>query len=210
MVDTVLEASGRGHNAQDVRRASKIIQQAGCTLVLQMMTGLPGDTEEGALHTAKEIITLQPDAVRIYPTVIVRGTQLERMWENGTYREHTVEEAVELCAKLLPHFQEAGIPVIRLGLNPTEELSGGAAVAGAYHPALGELVYSRVMRNRLEALLRENNVSGKTVTILVPAALLSQAIGQRQENIRWLTERFHLLSLSIRPHEQQQIFCEAV
>ena len=55
---------------------------------------------------------------------------------------------------ILPLFARAGIPVIRLGLNPTEELSGGAALGGAYHPALGELVYSRVRRNEAEALLR--------------------------------------------------------
>ena len=51
-----------------------------------------------------------------------------------------MEDAVRVCARILPVFEAACIPVIRLGLNPTEDLSGGDAVGGAYHPALGELV----------------------------------------------------------------------
>ena len=109
------------------------------------MTGLPGDDDEGAVETAGELIALKPDAVRIYPTVVVRGTELERLWRCGKYTAHNVEDAVRICAKILPMFDAAGIPVIRLGLNPTRELSGGAAFAGAYHPALGELVRSRIL-----------------------------------------------------------------
>jgi histone acetyltransferase (RNA polymerase elongator complex component) len=100
-----------------------------------MMTGLPLDTDEGAVQTARFLAALRPDGVRIYPTVIVRGTALEALWKKGLYREHTVEDAVRVCARILPVFEEAGIPVIRIGLNPTDELSGGDAVAGAYHPA---------------------------------------------------------------------------
>ena len=138
MRDEVLTASGRGHSAGDVQNASRMIHEAGLNLVLQMMTGLPGDDDDGAEDTARQLIALRPDAVRIYPTVIVRGTELEARWRAGEYREHTVEDAVRVCARILPLFEAAGIPVIRLGLNPTEELSGGAALAGAYHPALGD------------------------------------------------------------------------
>ena len=123
MDEEVLRRSGRGHSAEDLRRAARMIREAGFELILQMMTGLPGDTLEKSLYTARELITLEPDGVRIYPTVIVRGTELFDLWRRGEYREHTVEEAVDWCARLLPLFEEAGIPVIRLGLNPTEELS---------------------------------------------------------------------------------------
>lgn len=145
MCDRVLELSGRGHDSAAVADSSKLIKAAGFDLILQMMTGLPGDTDESCIETAKKIIDLAPNGVRIYPTVIVRDTVLCDMWRAGTYKEHTVEDAVRVCSKIVPLFNEAGIPIIRMGLNPTEDLSGGDALGGAYHPALGELVHSRIM-----------------------------------------------------------------
>ena len=199
MQDPVLLAAGRGHSAEDVRRASALIRQAGLSLVLQMMTGLPGDDDDGAVDTARRLIALRPDAVRIYPTVIVRGTELERRWRRGEYREHTVEDAVRVCARLLPLFEAAGIPVIRLGLNPTDELSRGAALAGAYHPALGELVRSRVLRDRAEQRLAEMHCEGGRVTIQVPEKKLSQMLGQKRCNVEWLKNRFRLTALEVSP-----------
>ena len=199
MRDEILRLSGRGHTAEDVRQAAHRVRNAGFSLGLQMMTGLPGDDDEGALETAHELILLRPDFVRIYPTVIIRGTALERLWREGRYCEHTVEDAVRVCSRLLPLFQEADIPVIRLGLNPTDRLSGGDALAGAYHPALGELVYSRVLRNRMEELLSSLDCAGRDVEILVPPTRLSQAIGQKKANLLWLADRFCLSSLRILP-----------
>jgi histone acetyltransferase (RNA polymerase elongator complex component) len=176
-----------------------MIREAGLSLVLQMMTGLPGDDDNGAVDTAVQLVALQPDAVRIYPTVIVRGTELERLWRRGEYREHTVEDAARICARLLPLFDAAGIPVIRLGLNPTDELSGGAALAGAYHPALGELVRSRVLRNRAEQEMEKLHCKGEHVRIRVPEKKLSQMLGQKRCNVEWLKERFFLAGLEVCP-----------
>ncbi len=197
MDEEVLVRSGRGHSAEDLRRAARMVREAGFELILQMMTGLPGDTLEKSLYTARELIALKPDGVRIYPTVIVRGTELYEMWQQGRYREHTVEDAVDWCAKLLPLFEEAGIPVIRLGLNPTEELSGGEAAAGAYHPALGELVKSRILLNRARELLRP--LPPGRVKLGVRSSLLSQALGQRRRNLEALSREFPQLRLEIIP-----------
>lgn len=193
MDDTVLRSAGRGHTAADVVRAAGFIQQAGFELVLQMMTGLPGDSKAKAITTANQIAALHPAAVRIYPTVVVKDTPLYRLWETGRYSEHTVEEAVDWCAELLPIFEQAGIPVIRLGLNPTDELSGGLAVAGAYHPALGELVKSRVIRNRISDYLRSNTLcaEGNTeLNIYVTPSMLSQTIGQKACNSSFFKSEF--------------------
>ena len=198
MNDEVLRLSGRGHTAADVERAARLIRESGFELILQMMTGLPGDTPERAVETAKKLIELQPDGVRIYPTVIVKDTALYELWKAGRYREHTVEDAVEVCAMLLPLFDQAGIPVIRLGLNPTEELSGGEAVAGAYHPALGELVKSRILLNQARELLRGIE-PGRSVVIGVPAPKLSQMVGQRRENIQKLCAEFSIRELQVVP-----------
>jgi hypothetical protein len=110
---------------------------------------------------------------------------------------------VSLCAVLLPMFDRAGIPLIRLGLNPTEELSGGEAVAGAYHPALGELVKSRILLNRARELLRGVE-PGASVVISVPAAKHSQMIGQKRENIRKLCAEFSLQDLQVIPSQEQK------
>ena len=200
MDDEVLRLSGRGHTAEDVERASRLLKGAGFRLILQMMTGLPGATAASDIETARKLIALRPDGVRIYPTVIVRDTALFDMWQAGLYREHTVEDAVELCARIVPLFEAAQIPVIRLGLNPTEELTAGAAVGGAYHPALGELVLSRILLHRAEALL-DGIEPGSRVTLAVGRGRRSQMAGQHRENIRRLTENFSLAGLEIREDE---------
>jgi len=197
MDDTVLRLSGRGHTAADVETASRLIRAAGFRLILQMMTGLPGSSDESDVETARRLIALAPDGVRIYPTVIVRDTALYDMWRTGIYREHTVEDAVRVCARIVPLFDAAGIPVIRLGLNPTEELSGGAAAGGAYHPALGELVKSRILLEKARALLN-GTAPGSRVTIAVGKGKASQMAGQHRENLRRLTEEFRLTELKIR------------
>ncbi len=196
MEDEVLALSGRGHTAAQVAEAAHAVKAAGFRLILQMMTGLPGDTPERSLSTAEKLIALQPDGVRIYPTVIVRGTELWELWQAGLYREHTVEDAVALCARLLPLFEKAGIPVIRLGLNPTEELTSASAAGGAYHPALGELVKSRVFLLRAQELLAGRELQG-SVTLGVHPAKVSQMTGQHRCNIAALKERFRLTDVKI-------------
>jgi len=197
MDEEVLRLAGRGHTAADVELASRLIREAGFSLVLQMMTGLPGDTPEKDLETARRLIACRPDGVRIYPTVIVRGTALYELWRAGKYREHTVEDAVEICARLLPLFERAGIEVLRVGLNPTEELSGGEAAGGAYHPALGELVRSRIYRSRAEELLA-GIAPGSRVTLTVGKGKTSQMTGQHRQNLDHLKARFALREIRVR------------
>lgn len=198
MVDEVLCASGRGHTAADTERAAALVKAAGFALILQMMTGLPGADIERDTETARRMIALRPDGVRIYPTVIVEGTALCALWRAREYREHTVADAVETCARILPMFEAAGIPVIRLGLNPTEELSGGAAVGGAYHPALGELVRAEILRREAAELMR-GIPAGAYVTLGVAPKRVSAMTGQHRSNIKRLTAEFSLAGLTIKP-----------
>ncbi len=196
MCDRVLELSGRGHDSADVENASELIKASGFDLILQMMTGLPGDTDESCVETAKKIVALEPDGVRIYPTVIVRDTVLCDMWRAGTYKEHTVEDAVRVCAKIVPLFKNAGIPIIRMGLNPTEDLSGGDALGGAYHPALGELVLSRIMLEKARELLRGVE-PGSRIVLGVNRSDISKMVGQHRCNVKTLTAAFSLAGLKI-------------
>lgn len=148
MDDEVLKMNSRGHTSADVVNASEKIRSFGFELGLQMMTGLYGDTDEKAIKTAEKLIALSPAAVRIYPTVVLKGTRLAELYESGVYPGQTVEEAVSLCAKLVPMFEKSGIKIIRLGLHASEDIKHNL-VAGAYHENLGELVRSRLMLEKI-------------------------------------------------------------
>lgn len=196
MCPEVLDASGRGHSPEDTVRASELIKARGFQLVLQMMTGLPGDTKERSIGTARKIISLGPWGVRIYPTVVLKDTPLYDLWQSGLYTPHSVEEAVDWCADILPMFESSGIKVIRLGLNPSEELSGGQAAAGAYHPAFGELVRSRILLRKAGALLRPNP-HGDSVILTVNPSDISAMVGQKRCNAELLCKEFGLKRLKI-------------
>jgi len=194
--DRVLSLTNRGHDSACTESAVKCLKEAGISVILQMMTGLPGDTGLESVETANKIIALKPDGVRIYPTVVVRGTRLEEMMEMGIYQPHTLEEATGLCARLYEMFREHHIPVIRVGLNPTEELSGGEAVAGAYHPALGELVLSRMYRNRAERLLE--GFQGNCACLSVHPSRVSVMVGQKRCNMEYFARLFPEILLKVR------------
>ncbi len=189
MDDRVLAASGRGHTAADTVRAAACIKRHGLALGLQMMTGLPGDTDGGAITTAKALAALAPDTIRIYPTVVLRGTALETMMNRGAYIPPSLEDSVALCATLLYYFEcECGIPVIRLGLHDGEELRE-RAVAGAYHPAFRELCEGQLyMSTALSVLIRmgPSALTPQRITLRVAPSAVSKMIGQHRGNIRTL------------------------
>jgi len=195
--DSVLRAAGRGHSSDDIRHAVQLLRRNDFHYVLQMMTGLPGSSIESELQSVRDLISLQPDAVRIYPTIVVKDSPLFLLWKAGSYTPQTLENAVALCAEAGRMFSEAGIPVLRYGLQPTEELSSGGAVAGPYHPAFGELVKSRMVRNALERQLRF--IADNIIDIAVPERLVSIVVGQNKCNLLWLRTQFPSHSICIHP-----------
>ena len=183
MDDRVLFQNGRGHTAEQVKKASKMIHETNISLGLQMMTGLPGDTAEGARKTARAFSELFPSEVRIYPALTLKGTEMEKWYQEGSYCPPSLEESLELCADLLDFFEEQKIRVIRLGLHDSPELKD-KLVAGPYHPAF---------RERCESLRWYRyfcrNLQGKkenSFVFYVPKRQISQAIGQNHENIKKL------------------------
>lgn len=203
MCDDVLSASGRGHTAAHTAVAARLIKERGLELVLQMMTGLPEDTPMKSVYTAEKLIELWPQAVRIYPTVVLRGTALYDMWLRGAYNPPDVEDSVSLCAELYERFEKAEIPVIRLGLNPTKALSDGEAVCGAYHPAFGELVYSRVYLNRAAALLKGLGKIQK-LTLGVSPGRVSVMTGHKRSNIEALRRQYGIASIRVAETDVKQ------
>jgi histone acetyltransferase (RNA polymerase elongator complex component) len=183
MDDGVLLANRRGHTAEDTRRAAGLIRRAGLELGLQMMTGLYKSTPEKDLETAREFLKLLPATVRVYPTIVLPGTELCRLYEAGEYRPEELPEAVELCAELLEMFEGAGVRVIRMGLHPGRELEERMA-AGPYHQALRQFVESeRLLRRIVEELGKPGRYE-----VRVNPRDISTALGQGKENLRRLSE----------------------
>ncbi len=197
MNEAVLFRCRRGHRPQDTIQAAKLIRERGFSLVLQMMTGLPGDTPQGAISTARQCIAMRPDAVRIYPCVVLKDTELCREYLAGQYQPMPLEEAVDLCAQLLLLFEENHVPVIRLGLFSEPGLSGEERVAGPYHPAFGELCENAVYYRLLSHALEDHRYREK-VTVYVATGEMSKAVGQGRRNVLRLKKEKNIAQIAVK------------
>jgi histone acetyltransferase (RNA polymerase elongator complex component) len=156
MSDEVLKAAKRGHTSAHTVEASEMIVKEGLVLGHQLMLGLPASAFEDEYYTARMAAELGASQVRIYPVVVVEGTELAELWRAGKYAPLSEEEAVERTARLLAYFRTSGISVIRCGLHPSEELlGGGKCLAGPFHPAFRQKAESRVFGWMLERLAED-------------------------------------------------------
>ena len=185
MNDEVLRLNERGHNAADAEKAARLIKERGFSLGMQMMTGLYGDKPEYCTDTAIRFTELGADTVRIYPTVILDGTRLGELYKSGAYTSFSFGETVELCAKLLRIFREAEIPVIRLGLLATREVEE-KMLGGVYHPALREIVESRMFYEDMLAEMKR--LGGNRFTVYTDPSNISRVSGHNRENRSRLNE----------------------
>jgi histone acetyltransferase (RNA polymerase elongator complex component) len=200
LVDRVLLAARRGHTAEQVARAVGILKAAGFEVGLHLMAGLPGDSEEGFAATVTAAVALRPDSVRIHPTLVLRDTPLANAYRQGLYRPLTLEAAVRICKDARRNFMEAGIPVIRMGLQTTPAMEvSGAVVAGPYHPAFGALVEAAILYEKATEALERLDARGCRVVFHLPRGQESAFRGQRNANVRLLTERFFLTGLRVVP-----------
>lgn len=192
MDDGVLKASNRGHTRADVINAVKLIRKYPFSLGLQMMTGLPSDTDEKSIKTAEEIIELKPDIVRIYPTLTIKDTYLEKLYREGKYSPQTLDDAVELSKKLLLKFEANNIRVIRIGLQSTEEIcENGSVVAGPVHSSFRELVESSIFYDKIAAVMKTGTQNNRdTKTIFVNPRDISKAVGNKRRNIIKIKQEF--------------------
>lgn len=199
--DRVLLDSLRGHTAAATLRAVDMLREAGFKFIIQLLPGLPGDSHEEMLRSAEIAASLKPDGVRIYPAVVIRGTQLERMFQSGAYAPLSLDEAVDICAEMRAIFDDRGIPVIRMGLHPLAPEEAGKISAGPYHPSFGFLVKARRRLREMESLIEDcvKNcaVPPRTVSILVPARAREECLGHRRENITHLKKRFPNMEIKI-------------
>jgi histone acetyltransferase (RNA polymerase elongator complex component) len=199
--DSVLLLAGRGHSQADVEQAVRLIKERNLRLGVQLMLGLPGDRFRSLRNTAEAVIRLRPEFVRLYPVLVLRGSGLEALFHRGGYRPLSLGRAVVLAASMKKRFDDQGIRVVRMGLQPTRELELALA-AGPYHPAFGEMVQARLMLRQTRRLLA--GVS-KSAPIVLVIAERDQSIfrGLGSANIKRLRQLGLLDRFSLRTDPQQ-------
>jgi histone acetyltransferase (RNA polymerase elongator complex component) len=168
-----------------------------------MMVGLPEESEQAAVTSAQQMAGLAPDFVRIYPCLVLRGSPLARWYMQGRYVPLPLEKSVSLVKRIYTLMTVRGIPVIRMGLQPTTELNTGAGVlAGPFHPAYGELVYSALWMDALRRTLSSHSVNGCHLTIEVHPKAGSRIRGHRSCNLKRLHREYRQRSIKIVPNSR--------
>ncbi len=186
MSDAVLLRSFRGHSAEQVKTALHLLKGSAMEVGLQLMPGLPGETGTTFLKTIDEVIDLVPDFVRIYPTLVVKDSGLEKLYRTGRYRPLSLAQAVAICARSLEKLNGVGIKVVRMGLQPSVSLEK-SLVAGPYHPAFGELVQSRLWLQRIRKRLGRLQPDQQLV-VHISHKDMSAVVGMRKQNTKRLEE----------------------
>ena len=181
----VLEKNRRGPSFEDTQKAASLIKEAGFSLGLQMMTGMPGSTKEDDVLTAARFCALKPDTLRMYPTLVLKNTLLAKWFEEGSYVPQTVEEAAAECAELLDVFELYKVNVIRLGLHAEGSLEENL-VAGPYHPAFREICESIRFRKKIAPML--TRLPKGSYVLKVAPSEVSKCSGQHRSNVEhWQT-----------------------
>lgn len=193
--DYILKKCKRGHTFEDVKKASKLIRKHGFVLGHQMMIGLPESTKIDELNTAKDLAKLKPKIVRLYPVLVIKGTELEKEYQNGEYEPIPLSQAVERCKELYYFFTNKKITVIRMGLQNTDIISDpknakSEVVAGPYHEAFGQLVEDSIWYDSILEKIKKFNVKVKEIEIKVNPENINNIVGHKKENIKKLKDLY--------------------
>jgi histone acetyltransferase (RNA polymerase elongator complex component) len=199
MIDEVLFLSKRGHGTEDIISATSRLRQWGFEFGLQLMIGLPGDTYDRFLQTLDQVIDINPDFVRIHPTLVLKGAPLEILWRAGSYSPLSLEESIDWLKKGLLKLERSSIRVARIGLQPTQELEEHY-LAGPYHPALHQLIDSEIALDMAKYLLQIYSEVNHPLFLCHPKEV-SNLRGQRNGNILRLKDQFHLEEILIQTRE---------
>jgi histone acetyltransferase (RNA polymerase elongator complex component) len=189
MDDRVLELSRRGHTAQDTVESVRLLREQGFKVGIQLMPGLPGDSEEVFKKTVGEVIKLRPDMVRLYPTLVIKGTELATWYRENRYHPLALDAAVGICQESCVRLEEKGIPVIRIGVMSSPALiPGDEIMAGPWHSAFGFLVRSGIHQEKIASYLPRQAVAGK-IRLRVPSGEIPLVRGYKNRGLRLIEEK---------------------
>lgn len=198
MVDTVLACSKRGHNAADTARALKLLKKAGYKTGLQLMVGLPAESRGDLETTGRAVVSLAPDFVRIYPTLVLAESPLAVWYRQQRFSPLDLKEAVWRTKTLFRLFHAAGIRVIRMGLQASADLDEpGQVLAGPYHPAFGHLVFSALFLDAATATIAAAGHADRHLELRVNPRSESKLRGMHNRNLDLLKHRFGCTAVGI-------------
>ncbi len=180
--DNVLLLSERGHTGMQTQNACKRLQNAGFSLGIQLMIGLPGDTPSKSINSARRAVELKPDFVRIYPTVILENTPLACQYRNGTFQPFSFEELVHTAKEMVRIFDKSNIPVIRLGLKSTDNICITTDLGGTYHPAFRQIVEGQLAMDSMVDQINRYKVQSGVISFSANSKSFSNMIGHHGEN----------------------------
>jgi elongator complex protein 3 len=102
--DRVLKMNMRGHGISEIIKSTQLSRDAGFKIVYHLMPGMPGASYEDDLKSFREMMSNEdymPDMLKIYPTLVVKGTKLYNMWKNGEYQPMDTSEGVSLISTFM-------------------------------------------------------------------------------------------------------------
>ena len=189
----ILNANERGHSKEDSIMASKLIKDYGFKLGHQIMPGLYKDSFDKAIKTGLESIKMNPDMVRIYPTLVIKDTKLEKLYKEGLYKPLSLDEAIEISSRLYMIYSYKKIPVIRIGLQPTENINEKKdVVAGPFHPSIRQLVETNIHKIYLEELINKYRLKNK-IKIHISNREISIIAGNKKANKNYFYKKYGLV-----------------
>jgi histone acetyltransferase (RNA polymerase elongator complex component) len=191
----VLSLAHRGYRNLDIRGSVTHLKHHGFKVGLQLMPGLPGDSRDIFLRGIDEVIQLKPDMVRLYPTLVIKDTKLEKLYRQNLYHPLELSEAVEICEQACINLEEAGIPVIRIGLMTSETLNN-QIVAGPWHESFGFLVRSKIYHGKIASQLPGNEEFTRIILKVNPADF-SLLKGHRNDGLRLIEKKTNACVLKI-------------
>ncbi len=200
--EDVLLATERGHGAKEVYNASSLIKAYGFELGLQLMIGLPTDTKSKSIYSAHELVKISPSFARLYPTIIIKDTKLEKLYKSGKYTPLTLEEAIDTTKEMYKIITSAGIQVIRIGLKSSDIITESGDIFGyTFHPAFSQLVTGAIAKDVIEEKIKEvlhthlDNTPRHILMISSSQKNFSNMIGHNKTNKLYFEKKYHMFQI---------------
>lgn len=156
--ENVLKLAKRNHDVSAVVKSVKVVKQLGLKLGLQIMTGLPGQTDEIMKATADKIIEFNPDFIRIYPALVFKNTEMAEIFLKKEYSPYNLDKTLKIVSALLIKFYNAGIKIIRIGLHGDREFFSKGILAGPIEQGIRQRALSYIFQCCIRNLIKDNSL----------------------------------------------------
>lgn len=200
--DPTLLASKRGYAPHTATEACKTVREAGLELGIQLLPGLPEHTPGHLAEDIKATVDQTPSVVRLYPCVVLKGTQLAVDFNAGHYAPWGLDETVEALGSALYDLWSHDIPVIRIGLAPEQDIQDHI-LAGPWHPALGQLARSLALFKHIRD--RAEGLPQPPTRLTVPMRYQSDILGHKHS----MRERYRAMGIdTVSFHDKVEFILE--